>query len=327
MKAEFVTHGGRIAEACRSFGGVPADWLDLSTGINPQGWPGVSVLHPDWRNLPDPDALARLEGAAARHFGIDPAHCCAVPGTEAAIRLLGRLLALPSRTLTPTYRTHAEAFTPSAPITFGTTPDRPSVCVVANPNNPDGILRSPCSLIEWKDRITRDGGWLIVDEAFGDCTPQASVASAVANDQRLMVLRSFGKFFGLAGVRLGFLLGPQAILDEVRRALGDWSIHAGALVIGTAAYRDENWITATRSILAQRAAAMDAVLAAHTLQPRGACPLFRLVETERARALFRQLARARILVRPFAEDPSHIRLGVPGNSTDLARLDRALAHG
>nr|WP_260609858.1 threonine-phosphate decarboxylase [Sphingomonas sp. IC081] len=323
----FLHHGGRLAEAARLFGGAAEDWLDLSTGLNPAPWPVPQAFAPDWHALPDPAVLAALEAVAARHFGADPAQCCAVPGSEAALRLLARILDLPGRAPVPSYRSHVEAFAVSCPVRFGEVAAAAETCVIANPGNPDGVLHSPEALCGWADRIAGRGGWLIVDEAFGDCAPQASLVAAVRPEGRLIVLRSFGKFFGLAGVRLGFVLAPPPILAKLRAAMGSWPLHAGALAIGTAAYGDAAWIAATRAELPGRAAALDAVLARHGLVAEGACPLFRLVTGCRAAELFERLARARILVRPFAEFPGWLRFGVPADPAALARLDRALHNG
>lgn len=326
MSAAFLHHGGRLGEAARHFGGAPGEWLDLSTGLNPDPWPAGRAPATDWSALPDPDALAALERAAARHFSVDPALVCAVPGSETALRMLARLLALPGRALAPAYRTHAEAFAASAPVRFGEGIARAEVVVLANPNNPDGVLHLPPAILDWHGRIAAAGGWLIVDEAFGDCHPEASV-TAHAGADRLIVLRSFGKFFGLAGLRLGFVIAPGALLARLRAMLGDWPIHAAALAIGGAAYADAAWIARTRAALPRRAEALDRVLERHGLAPGGACPLFRLVTGCDAQALFARLAKARILTRPFAALPGALRLGVPASADALDRLGRALGDG
>lgn len=327
MIAQFLHHGGRVAEAARLFGGEPADWLDLSTGLNPVSWPAPHNLAPDWHALPDPDALTALEGTAARHFGADPALCCAVPGSEASLRQLARILDLPGRALVPSYRSHVEAFAASRPAYFAEEAKAREVFVMANPNNPDGMLHTPADVQDWAGRIAGAGGWLIVDEAFGDCHPEASVAGVVRADDRLIVLRSFGKFFGLAGLRLGFVLAPPQIVSALREVMGGWPLHTGALEIGKAAYGDAGWIAATRAELPKRASALDVVLARHGLIAQGDCPLFRLVTGCPAAEIFERLARARILVRPFADFPEWLRFGVPADPATLDRLDRALGDG
>ena len=311
-------HGGRLSDARARFGGEPGDWLDLSTGINPNSWAPPSALEIDWRALPDPSALAELERMAAAYFGADPDLCLAVPGSEAGLRALGEILKLPGRPLPLCYSTHVQAFSGLARA------NGVSVQVIGNPNNPDGALMSRAALLEALDRQQASGGWLLVDEAFVDCMPEWSVASEVAENRRLIVTRSFGKFFGLAGVRLGFVLAPSRLLARLRQLQGEWPICAAGLSFGTA-YADTAWIERTRIELPLAAQRLDAVLARHGMTARGECPLFRLVDTPSAHELFEILAHQHILTRPFAGHPHLVRFGLPGDAAQLARLDEALA--
>lgn len=325
MSGEFSIHGGRLAQARAHFGGAPQDWLDLSTGINPVAWPGAESAV-DWRSLPDPADLARLEQQAASYFGVDPALCCAVPGSETGLRLLARTLRLPGLHLPLTYSTHANAFERADPVaSVGELPAGARALVVANPNNPDGRTWSGASLLALLDRQAADNGWLIVDEAFVDCRPEWSIAAHVANTRRLIVTRSFGKFFGLAGVRLGFVIAPGDVLDSLRRLLGEWPVCAAAVTFATAAYGDNEWIAAARRNLTVQASLLDTVLGRHGLFAEGDCPLFRLVDTADAQTLFTDLARRHILTRPFVSHPRLLRFGLPGDDAGLSRLDEALA--
>lgn len=332
MTDSFMIHGGRLADARAEFGGAPELWLDLSTGINPLPWPGADVMHIDWRALPDPQALPRLEARAAALFGVDPDLCCAVPGSETALRLIARLIDLPGRHAPLTYATHANAFASAQPVDGDVVDaDVATTRIIANPNNPDGIVTSRATLMAMLEAQEAGGGWLIVDEAFADCTPQWSVADSVADHRRLVILRSFGKFFGLAGVRLGFVIGPRAILSPLRAMLGDWPVNAAALTLGMAAYGDRAWIDEMRGILPVRMAHLHAMLRRHRLTPMGDCPLFTLIEAQDAPALFRSLARQQVLTRPFAGHDRLLRLGLPGDDRAMDRLDaalrRAMAHG
>jgi cobalamin biosynthetic protein CobC len=306
------------------FGGAAEDWLDLSTGINPEPWPGAEDIAVGWRDLPDPQDLRRLEEQAAAHFDVDPALCCAVPGSEAGLRLLARIIGLPGRHLPLSYSTHADAFA-------GLEGGPASAFVIANPNNPDGRVTPRGQLLDILDKQEADAGWLIVDEAFADCRKAWSIADRVAQDRRLIVLRSFGKFFGLAGVRLGFVIAPPDILMQLRHLLGEWPVCSAALTFGTAAYADGAWIAATRYALPRRMSRLDTILRWHGLMPKGECPLFRLVETERAHDLFAALARQHVLTRPFADNGHLLRFGLPGDDPALTRFDtalgKALAHG
>lgn len=325
MTTSFPRHGGQLAQACARFGGAPEDWLDLSTGINPNGWTPPADLTVEWQRLPEPDALAALEAAAARHFGCDEAICVAVPGSEMALRLLAQLIGLRGLHRAPCYGTYRAAFSRSENLTqLATLPARSTALVVGNPNNPDGTVQSRTSLLAMLDHQERHGSWLIVDEAFADCDPTLSVADAVQEGRRLIVLRSLGKFFGLAGLRLGFVIAPPRILDALRMLLGDWPLHSAALALGRAAYANHAWIAQTRNALPLVSARLDKVLLKHGLAPEGQCPLFRLIDTPSAPALFERLAAQRILTRPFSDWPHLLRIGLPADQTALDRLDKAL---
>jgi cobalamin biosynthetic protein CobC len=320
----FTHHGGRLGDARARFGGGAADWLDLSTGINPNAWTPPADLAVDWRALPDPGDLAELERIAAAHFGVGPAHCVAVPGSETALRALGQLLQLPGRHSPLCYSTHVNAFAPARPVTDDDGAE-PSVLVLANPNNPDGVTVPRAALMATLARQESSGGWLLVDEAFADCDPRISVAAQVSDERRLIVTRSFGKFFGLAGVRLGFVIAPTSILAQLRERQGEWPVCSAALTFGSRAYGDSVWIDATRRALTASAMRLDTVLRRHGLEPRGHCPLFRLVDTPLSQGLFAELARAHILTRSFADHPHLLRFGLPGDDAALARLDAQLA--
>lgn len=314
MSAPWTWHGGGLQAARAHFGNGPLPWLDLSTGVNPHPWPGAGQVELDWRRLPEEAELRALEAAAARHFGTAPGHVCALPGSEIGLRLIGDVLPGPARRLAPTYRTHGEMFggaLPTDDLGHGAT------LILANPNNPDGRTIAPQALLERP-------GWTVVDEAFADADPAASVARFVDDARRLVVFRSFGKFFGLAGLRLGFVLGPRPVIRRLRAKLGAWPVSAAAVAIGREAYRDASWIAAMRGQLAEEAGALDAVLARHGYRAIGDCPLFRLIETPDASAPFTCLARKAILTRPFDYDPRWLRIGLPGTAAALARLDEAL---
>ncbi|OZA61806.1 MAG: threonine-phosphate decarboxylase, partial [Sphingomonadales bacterium 39-62-4] len=286
MTATVIYHP-RLADACARFGGTPSDWLDLSTGINPDSWQPPEPLRVNWQALPDPAALGKLEHTAARYFECSPALCAAVPGSEIGLRQLARLLGLPGLYQPLAYGTYAAAFGRAEPINdLSRLPSSATALLLGNPNNPDGRVLSRETLLSLLNHQERHGGWLIVDEAFADCKADWGIAAEVAPGRRLIVIRSFGKFFGLAGLRLGFVIAPPEVLTGLSRSFGDWPIHTAALAYGQGAYADSTWITATRRSLECRAAALEPVLQRLGLSTLGACPLFRLAKTPNAGDLF-----------------------------------------
>ncbi len=315
-------HGGRLGAARTLYPDAPAPWLDLSTGINPWPYPVPALAHEAWSRLPDPDAVRALERAAAAAFGVeDPARVAAAPGSEALIRRLPSLL--PARQIgvsARTYGGHAEAWRLAGATCLSDEARAVELRVLVNPNNPDGLALSRDQILGLTE------GLLIVDEAFADIDPALSVAplAGAPGHERLIVLRSFGKFYGLAGVRLGFLVGEPALASRVRQALGDWPVSGPAITVGLAAYADTTWAARTRRRLIQDAARLDALLHGAGFEVVGGTTLFRLARAADASRRFDVLARAGILTRPFAWDETLIRFGLPGPEPDWLRLANAL---
>jgi len=335
--SEWTIHGGRLSEAQRRYPQAPGPWLDLSTGINPEPWPGIGELVFDWQRLPDEAALRTLEAAAADYFGARGPQVLALPGTEFGLRGLAALgLPAPFRHVWPGYRSHAEALPGSEPVAFDSLLAQAMVglaqamvggtIVLANPSNPEGRLVPPADLLVLAKALAQEGGWLVIDEAFVDAHAGSSIVPLLDGSEPVIVTRSFGKFFGLAGLRLGFAVGPAPIIARWREMIGSWPLSAAAIAIGTAAYADAGWIATTRNALFERGEALDRVLRRRGLEPIGASPQFRLLECDAAK-LFERLAGAGILTRPFDYEPRWLRLGVPASAGELARLDRALVNG
>ena len=318
-------HGGRLLEAAHHYGIRPGDWLDLSTGLNPHGYRPPPVPASVWARLPEHDD--GLIDAARAYYGCTS--LLPVPGTQAAIQILPRLRP-PGRVavLAPMYAEHAHAWRraghavtelPAAALTKATDFD---VLVLANPNNPTGERFAPATLLALHERLS-PSGWLVVDEAFVDAAPQDSLAG---HDARagLIVLRSLGKFFGLAGTRVGFVLAANDRLTAIADALGPWPLAGPARHVAKAALIDHGWQQRMRIALPARSARLQALLASHRLLSSGGCALFQWVCTPGAAALHRALAQRGILTRLFAQ-PASLRFGLPGDEPDWRRLDKALA--
>lgn len=323
----YFRHGGRLGEAAALFPQAPLPWIDLSTGINPHGWAGPRADFAALQRLPDTTETAALEAAAAASFGVaDPAMVAAIPGAESGLRLLPRLTGAPSvAILSPTYGGHAEAWHAAGrdvrtATTLAALPDTAAL-VIVNPNNPDGKAIPATSITQ----LVTPTRLLIVDESFVEIAPQSSVAASASD--RLIVLRSFGKFFGLAGVRLGFIIAGPGIIAQLRAAFGDWPVSAEAIAAGTAAYADPGWAQATRARLQQDSERLDRLLENAGLEILGGTCLFRLCTSPQAGNWFEHLARNGLLVRPFSQQLNWLRFGLPGTDSAWSRLQAALQQG
>ena len=324
-----VAHGGNLHEAAERYGIPYAQWLDLSTGINPHGYPVPPVPADAWRRLPDDgDDFA---ACAAHYYGApDAAHVLPVAGSQAAIRALPALLPRAQVGIAPlTYSEYAPAFERAGhqvlplDVCRATLPDTLMHVIVANPNNPTAEHLSAATLLHWHAQLSARGGTLLVDEAFADAMPSAS-ASLAASTHRdgLIVLRSPGKFFGLAGVRAGFVLGAPALLDTLRRTLGAWTVSGPARHAVKAAFADDAWQQQMRTRLDAESARLVSLLQAHGLAARST-PLFAWTADARAPALHEALARRGVWARLFTPSAS-VRFGLPADEVEWARFEQSL---
>jgi len=318
-------HGGDLAAARRTFGSPPCEWLDLSTGVNPWPYPYGSIGPETLTRLPQDDAMEVLLAAAREAYRIGPASgLAAAPGSQALFQLLPTMRnRCRVAVVAPTYEEHAVAWRRLGHVVdeVGSLRECPDadVVVVVNPNNPDGRTTDREALAQAAEELARRGGWLVVDETFADVAPDVSLASAPGLPNTLIV-RSFGKFFGLPGLRLGFVAGPPTLVDGIARRLGPWAVSGPALEIGRRALADTDWIVRTRTGLAEMRLQLDSVLSGACLTVVGGTDLFRLVETAGARDLSHCLGRAGILVRSFDRQPSWLRIGLPPSADALRRL-------
>jgi cobalamin biosynthetic protein CobC len=322
-----LAHGGDLTAARALFPGAPEPFLDLSTGINPNPYPVPELSAEAFTKLPEPAELTRLTSLAAEAYGAPSAeHVVAAPGSQILVALAARLL-LPGRALVlgPTYAEHARAACLAEhEVEEATSFDQLAQCdlaIVVNPNNPDGRIIPKHKLLALAERVRL----LVVDEAFMDAGPQDESLCAAAGRGNIVVLRSFGKFFGLPGLRLSFALASPEIAARLAASLGPWPVSGAALAIAAQALADRAWIEMTRNALAAAAQRLDVLLGGAGLDVAGGTPLFRLVRSESAQALFNHLGKGGILVRRFEEHPTWLRFGLPGNGKDWQRLEAAFA--
>lgn len=316
-----LEHGGRLRAAARHYGIPLGDWLDLSTGINPRPWP-VPALAPElWQRLPE--SGDGLEAAAAAYYG--NADVLPVAGSQAAIQALpacfpvGRVL-----TLAPTYAEHPHAWRrhevralPADAIDAAI--DSADTLLLVQPNNPDGQRFARGQLLHWHARLRARGGRLIVDEAFIDADPADSLVPLAGPG--LVVLRSLGKFFGLAGARVGFVFAEPALLGALAEILGPWTVSGPARAVATAALSDQAWQAQARLRLAADSRRLAGLLDRHGLAGGSGTALFQWRPSEAAAAIHARLAEAAILTRQFE---GGLRFGLPGDEIQWARLDAAL---
>lgn len=319
-----LEHGGNLRDASHRFG--RDDWIDLSTGINPHGYPAPPLPADAWHRLPEADP--ELARAAADYYGAPL--MLPVAGTQAAIQALPRLRA-PSRVVVsaPSYAEHAHHWDMHghtlAQVAYDNLDAAVASCdvmVICNPNNPTGARVPPEQLLAWSAQLAKRGGWLVVDEAFGDTDAGGSVA-AHSDRHGLIVLRSIGKFFGLAGLRLGFVAAHPALLRELADLLGPWTVSGPAQHIAIAALRDKPWQTATGIQLAASGERLRQLLAAHRINATGT-DLFQWWPEREPEQFWQHLAEQGIWTRLFKQAARGIRLGLPSNETSWQRLAAAI---
>lgn len=305
-------HGGGIDAAAAKYGGNRADWIDLSTGINPVPYPVPDLPTSSWTALPDRRAADALI-AAARQFWAVPADAdiLAAPGASALIAQIPRLAKAARVTIpAPTYNEHAASFAGQGwqVAQHGTA----AAQVLVHPNNPDGRLWSASDLA---------GDLRIIDESFCDIAPDHSLMPH-AHQSGVLILKSFGKFWGLAGVRLGFVIGDPQLIAQLREMLGPWPVSGIALSLGATALQDTKWASQTRQRLAKDANRLDALVTRHGAEVVGGTSLFRLYNVDDAQHWQDQLAHHLIWSRTFPYSTNWLRLGLPAPQ-DWDRLEAA----
>jgi cobalamin biosynthetic protein CobC len=318
IKAIIDNHGGDLAWASQKFG-IPIDkWLDLSTGINPYSYPVLQIQKDDWHFLPTRVQLEGVIDAARIYYCVpDKTKIIIGPGSQMLVNCLALILPEPKKIaiIYPTYEGHAQAFLNAG---FQLTKchnlheiaDSPcTYAVVVNPNNPDGRVHHSSDLLKLANLLHQRGGALIVDEAFADTTPQISLAPS-ATEQGLIVIRSVGKFFGLAGLRVGFMLGCHPILDQLRLIMHPWPIGNYILKTVQSFLLDHAWQNRMRQQLTIEAISMDNFLLELGLHPVRGVALFCLIEQDDALSIYRKLANCGIYVRAFSTYPRWLRLGL-----------------
>jgi cobalamin biosynthetic protein CobC len=326
-----VDHGGSLGRASALFPHAPQPFVDLSTGINPHSYPLFELPAIALSRLPEAAQLRELAEIAASAYGApSAAHVAAAPGTQILLPRVASLLR-PGKALVlgPTYAEHARAAAIAghavAEVGDFEALAEADLAVVVNPNNPDGRVIEKARLLDLAARLRAKGGLLVVDEAFMDVGPIEQSLAGDGAEGGIVVLRSFGKFFGLAGVRLGFALTDPLTAERLDAQLGPWAVAGPALEYGIRALSDANWQADMRKRLAQDAGRLDGLLERFDVPVSGGTSLFRYLSFPEASSLFSALGECGVLVRHFAERPQVLRFGLPGNDAEWRRLETALA--
>jgi cobalamin biosynthetic protein CobC len=326
-----LRHGGDLSEARRQFPDAPEPIIDLSTGINPHPYPIPQLSSELLARLPQSVELDALVVAAAKSYAAPSRErVVAAPGTQILLPLVASLIA-PGRAaiLGPTYAEHARV---AALIGHNVKHvheigelAHANLAIVVNPNNPDGRLCSRNGLLAVASELQSRGGLLVLDEAFVDVAPDGTSLAPEVDRGNIVVLRSFGKFFGLAGLRLGFALAAPELIARLAAWLGPWAVSGPAIALGRSALDDVAWAQAALASLQQDAQRLDRMLASCGLEIVGGTSLFRLARTGAADALFQHLGNSGIWVRRFAEQPTWLRFGLPDGEEAWTRLSTAVA--
>lgn len=326
-----LNHGGDLGAARKLFPNAPEPFIDLSAGINPHPYPVPEFPDGLCTRLPEQASLLELKEIAAKAYGApSPAHVAIAPGSQILVAQVGFLLARGRAcVLTPTYAEHARvsqlAGHSVVEVAEVAQLADARIAIVVNPNNPDGRIVAKDTLLGLADRLRRRGGLLLVDEAFMDVGAQGlSLANQVGRGN-VVVLRSFGKFYGLPGLRLSFAIATPDIASRLAAALGPWPVSSAALATGKVALADAAWREKTLTSLAEAALKLDVVLAGAGLEVIGGTSMFRLARTKDAAALFRHLGETGIYVRRFNEYPAWLRFGLPAREEEWQQLKTALA--
>ncbi|ROS01919.1 L-threonine O-3-phosphate decarboxylase [Sinobacterium caligoides] len=334
-----LKHGGNLRQMAERYQIDHGQWLDLSTGVNPYHYPIGDIPAVFFQHLPD--SQEALLQAARRYYGCQSLLACS--GSQQVIQIMPRLIA-PIRVALPdsgyqehAYRWQLAGHTPCwydgySPETLEAliVDEGVEVAVIINPNNPTTALISVEKILQWAGVMAERGGLLIVDEAFIDLTPVQSVAP-FADRAGLMVLRSVGKFFGLAGIRVGFVLAETALLRRVEQELSPWQVSGPAEYLMIEALSDTPWQHANSQAINESKEMLAALLRQHLVSriDDGGLFLSCRLEHDAALSLYEKLARRGIAIRwgVYNKRWAFVRFGLirREDGANFLRLSQALA--
>ena len=328
-------HGGNISALMAKYPNAQRPFIDLSTGINPYSYP-IPPIQQEWiRLLPEAKQVNRVRKSAAQYYGLeDNTNLVIGSGMQqmmfslACLRLRLRGPAT-INIVSPTYNEHARVWTAAGHAVYevANINDAASgdVVVVCNPNNPDGRTYKPDELTALATQLHQRNAWLVVDESFMDIIPDFSLAKLASTSDNIVVFRSCGKFFGVAGLRVSCAIAWESCANWLTAAVGPWPISTAACNVLPAMFADAAWIQSTRTTLVKEAVQWRGMLASYfTLV--GFTPFFTLVDVPHAEQWYEKFVTHGIAVRRFEYNQRWLRIGLPAKA-DLPRLQATLAAG
>lgn len=323
-----MEHGGDLDRVAKMYQMLPEDMLDLSTGISPAAYPLGPLDQSAWQALLGLDQQAALLACARKAYNLPhEADICMAAGSQTLLQAIPRLLPPQQVWMTnrPTYNEHAPAWQWAGHncVFAVDLPKQASSAVIVNPNNPDGYYTKKDQILACAAQCRERGGMLLVDEAFIDPQPWMSYVDCAARED-MIIIRSFGKFYGLAGLRLGFAIGAPSRIAQLRRHLGPWPVATPALQAGQLALADENWASAHRLFLASLTDKVKASFMGAGIEFIGGTSLFSTFSAPPAASLQRALARMGIWTRIYQDHPSLIRFGTPANEHIIAKIAKII---
>jgi cobalamin biosynthetic protein CobC len=336
-----MKHGGDLKQATKEWG-IPAHfWLDMSTGINPHMYPLSAIPAASWQNLPYDQG--RLLTAARQYYQCRD--ILAVNGTQQAIELLPQLFCQQTVAVPRFgYQEHALSWSSQGHelvpyddwdgLLKLVEQKWVDTVVLINPNNPTGHLYSQERVVELAQNLASMGAWLVLDEAFMDLSPEQSLAPMALPN--VIVLRSMGKFFGLAGIRVGFVIAPSYWLEGLRKKMGLWQLAGPSSWLAADALSDHQWQAKNKARIEfesyHLALKLGEVFPGRDIVCRGLFTSLLLPKAEAEHA-FEVLALRGVLVRMYlplndtdsAQDQAVLRFGLIPEAEDAeARFDEAL---
>jgi cobalamin biosynthetic protein CobC len=334
-----LKHGGNLLQVAARYNSDPASWIDLSTGVSPFTYPLGEIPVSVWNQLPqDNDGLEQ----AAQGYYRAPMQPLPLAGSQAAIMALPAVISLfLGRCGTVTlpkvgYKEHQHAWSGYLQDNkewqvefYRGQPDekqvvQSDVVLLINPNNPAGTTVSKDYLHATATKLAQKGGWLIVDEAFADSDPQESLVTCEQWPHNLVVLRSVGKFFGLAGARAGFLFAPENVMRLMHELLGPWTVSGPTRWAVKQALVDHNWQKQNRERINQASQRLNALLTDYLTDKLAGTALFTTVFLSDAVQCHHLLCQQQVLTR-LCDEENALRFGLPADEAGWHKLEIALA--